>query len=103
MKTLLTFAIGGVASWFLRVGFIALAPNGHPPAAVARGLRYAAPAAFAALVGVSVSDATTGSGDVSGWPVLAATAVTLLVAWRTQHVALTLVAAAAAITLFTAV
>lgn len=101
MRTVAILAAGGLVSWLLRVAFIALAPAGDPPAAVARGLRHAAPAAFAALIAVSVSDAARSSGDLRGWPVLAATAVTALVARRTRRVALTLLAGVLAITALT--
>jgi branched-subunit amino acid transport protein len=94
-------AAGGLATWLLRIAFIALAPSGHPPALVARALRHAAPAAFAALVAVGVSDAATGSGPLAGWPVLAATAVTAAVARRSRNVPLTLLCGVVAITAFT--
>ena len=100
MRTLLVFVAGGFASWLLRVAFIALAPSGQPPPPVARLLRYAAPAAFASLIAASVSGIATGDGRLAGWPVLAATAVTLVVAWRTGRVLLTFAVGVAAATVF---
>jgi branched-subunit amino acid transport protein len=97
---LLVFVIGGAVSWLFRVAFIAVAPHGQVPPTLVRALRHAAPAAFAAIVGVAVSDMARGSGELAGWPVVAATIVTLVVALRTRHVLLTLVAGAAAATVF---
>jgi branched-subunit amino acid transport protein len=101
MRTLLVFVIGGAVTWLFRVAFIAVAPHGQVPPSLVRALRHAAPAAFAAIVGVSVSD-TARSGALAGWPVVAATAVTLVVAMRTRHVLLTLVVGTVAATAFTA-
>ena len=101
MRTVAILAAGGFVTWLLRVAFIALAPAGHPPRLVSRGLRYAAPAAFAALVAVSVSDTANSPGPLSGWTVLAATAFTGLVAWRTRNVPLTLLAGVVAVTALT--
>ena len=100
MRTLFVFLIGGVVSWLFRVGFIAVAPHGNVPPALVRALRHAAPAAFAALVGVTVSDTARGKGHLAGWPVVAATLVTLVVAVRSRNVLLTLVAGAVAATAF---
>ena len=102
MRTLLVFVIGGAVTWLFLVAFIAVAPHGQVPPSLVRALRHAAPAAFAAIVGVSVSDTARGSGALAGWPVVAATAVTLVVAMRTRHVLLTLVVGTVAATAFTA-
>lgn len=104
MKTLLVFLIGGAISWLFRVAFIALAPHGHVPAGLVRPLKNAAPAAFAALVTIAVSDAARGggSGDLAGWPVIAATAITAAVALRSRNTLATLIVGAAAITGFAA-
>lgn len=102
MTTVLVFVIGGVVSWLFRVAFIALAPQGHVPPALSRGLKHAAPAAFAALVALAVTHAARGADGFAGWPVLAAAGVTLAVALRSRHVLLTLVAGAVAATVFSA-
>lgn len=102
MRTLVVLAAGGLASWMLRVAFIVFAPSGWMPRSLDGLLRYAAPAAFAALVAAAVSSTATGSGPLAGWPVVAATATTLLVARRSPHPVLTLVAGAAAATAFAA-
>ena len=101
MRTLLILLAGGFVTWVFRVAFIALVPSGHPPAAVSKALRHAAPAAFAALLAVSVSDAATSSGELHGWPVLAATAVTALVARKSRNVPLVLLTGVLAVTAFT--
>lgn len=101
MTIVAIFVVGGLASWLLRVAFIALVPSGHPPAAVVRLLRYAAPAAFASLVAAAVDTASTGDGPLAGWPVVVAAVITLFVAWRSRHVLLTLVTGAASVTVLT--
>jgi branched-subunit amino acid transport protein len=98
MRTLLVFLIGGAVSWLFRVAFIAVAPNGQVPPVVVRALRNAAPATFAAIIAVTVSNTARGSGQLAGWPVVAAAAITLVVALRTRHVLLTLVVGALAAT-----
>lgn len=102
MRTLFVFVIGGTVSWLFRVAFIAVAPHGHVPPKLIRTLRHAAPAAFAALIGVTVSDTARAPGDLAGWPVVAATVLTLVVALRTRHVLLTFVAGIVAATAFSA-
>jgi branched-subunit amino acid transport protein len=101
MTVVWIFVVGGFASWLLRVAFIALVPSGHPPEAVVRLLRYAAPAAFASLVAAAVDSASTGDGPLAGWAVVVATGITLFVAWRFRHVLLTLVTGAVSVTALT--
>jgi hypothetical protein len=48
-----------------------------------------------------VDASASGSGALAGWPVVAATAVTLLVGMVSRRPLLTIAAGAAAITLFT--
>jgi len=101
MRTLIAFVIGGAATWVLRIAFITLVPHSRIPSALTRSLRHAAPAAFGALVAVSVHGAATGDSQIAGWPVVAATAVTLVVALRTRHLLFTLATGSAAVTVFT--
>ena len=101
MRTLIAFVIGGAATWMLRIAFITLVPHTHIPPALTRSLRHAAPAAFGALVAVSVHGAATGNSQIAGWPVVAATAITLVVALRTRHLLFTLATGSVSVTLFT--
>ena len=100
MRTLIAFAIGGATTWVLRSALVALVPHKHIPAAMTRSLRHAAPAAFGALVAMSVYNAARGDSQIAGWPVVTAAAVTFAVALRSRHLALTLATGAASVTLF---
>lgn len=101
MRTLLAFVLGGAVSWMLRVAPIAMTSVTRGRLPLGRGLRYAAPSAFAALVALNVSQLSKGSTDLAGWPAVVATAVTLAVALRTRHVLATLLTGALAATLVT--
>lgn len=101
MKTLIAFVLGGAVTWVLRAAPVAMASTTRSHASLGHRLRYAAPSAFAALVALNVSQLSKGSTELAGWPAIAATAVTLVVALRTRHVLLTLVTGAAGATLVT--
>lgn len=102
MRTLSVFAAGGLVSWLMRVAFIALIPVGRIPKNLTGVLQHASPAAFAALAAAAVSSTEAGPGPLSGWPVVAATLTTLVVARRAPHSVLILVVGATTATLFAA-
>lgn len=102
MRTLTLFTASGLVTWILRVAFIGFAPATWRPRQLNGVLRHAAPAAFAALAAAAVSTTANGDGSLSGWPVVAATATTLLVARRCPHPVLVLMVGAIAATVFAA-
>ncbi|MFZ2012740.1 MAG: AzlD domain-containing protein [Nocardioides sp.] len=102
MRTLAVLTASGLVTWMLRVAFIGLAPAKWRPRTLGGLLRHAAPAAFAALAAAAVSTTAAGDGSLSGWPVVAATATTLLLARRSPHPLLTLMIGAVAATVFAA-
>ena len=73
MTALLALSLGALATWLLRVGFIALLPADRLPAALRRALPHVGPAVLAALVVSSLA----GSGGPAA-----------LFAPSAQHVAL---------------
>ena len=98
MRTLTVLTASGLVTWMLRVAFIGFAPATWRPRKLNGVLRHAAPAAFAALAAAAVSTTATGDGSLSGWPVVAATATTLILARRCPHPVLALVVGAVAAT-----
>ncbi len=90
MALALSILLIGLLTYFMRVIFIGPSSLSLPPA-IERALRFVPPAALAALI---VPDLVGHNGAfvlTLANPRLIAGAVTLVIAWRTRRVALTLV------------
>lgn len=91
---------GMVATYLIRLSFIALLPHERLPALFRRGLTYVPPAILSALIFPEILR-TDGYLDLSpGNPRLLAGIVAALVAWRTRSVWLTILLGMAALWLF---
>jgi branched-subunit amino acid transport protein len=83
-----------VVTWLLRVALVAIVPAVHLPERIQGALDDVAPAVLAALV---VSSLAHGRGVLGLDPAeIVAAAVAAAVAWRTGHLALTVVVGVAA-------
>jgi branched-subunit amino acid transport protein len=94
MSALLTLSMCAVATWLLRVAFIALLPADRLPGAAHRALRYAGPAVLGAMVVTSL----IGSDDMAALAPSArhlALLAAALVAWRVRNLAAPIIAALA--------
>jgi branched-subunit amino acid transport protein len=94
MSALLTLSMCAVATWLLRVAFIALLPADRLPGAPHRALRYAGPAVLGAMVVTSLigSDGLAALAPSARHLALLAAA---LVAWRVRNLAAPIIAALA--------
>ena len=98
MSPLVAFVVVGVASWFLRIGFLVLLPAHRLPEAVRSALDHLPPAALASIVAVDLSAVLTGGASAeSGAVTVVATAVVAAVAWKTRSLAVTAVLALVAV------
>ena len=97
MTTLAVFAAAGAVTWVLRVAFITVVPARHLPASVIDTLRYAGPAAFAALL-VTTLTAHPAGPAVDHWRTITAVAVTGVVTWRLRNLMVAIGTGAVAIT-----
>jgi branched-subunit amino acid transport protein len=89
MTALVVVLTASVATWLLRIGFIALVPAERLPARVHRAFDDVAPAVLAAIVVTHVVHAG-GPGDLP-WETLAAVLAAGVVAWRSPNLALPVV------------
>jgi len=92
---LVLLAVGAI-SWLFRVAAITLLPAAGLPPGARRLLDHAVPAALAAMVGAAIAGGATLPGLASRLPVLAAAAVTAVLAWRARGIVLPVVAGFAA-------
>ena len=82
--------LGALTTWLLRVTFIVFVPADRLPVRVRRALDDVGPAVTAAIV---ASHLAHGSGPAGLWSLsLAAAAIAAIVAWRTGHLAYTVLA-----------
>ncbi len=88
------FAAAAAVSWVMRVGFILAVPAGRLPEWLRRSLDHAGTAAMAALLVATLTHGSGGLASVS-LPMLVATGVSGVVAWRTRRLGLTIVVALA--------
>jgi branched-subunit amino acid transport protein len=93
MTSVALFAAAGALTWVLRAAFITLLPARHLPVSVLQTLRYAAPAAFAGLLGSALADGPS----ATVWKPILASSVAALVAWRLRNLMATVAAGALAI------
>jgi branched-subunit amino acid transport protein len=98
MTLLAVFVVGALLSWACRAMFVVLLPPGAVAVRFARGLRYAAPAAFASIVASSAA----ARPSYGGWQFAVAAAVAGLAAWRWRNLAVPVIAGAAAMALLSA-
>lgn len=98
MNPVIVLALAAAVTWLLRISFIALVPAARLPVRVQSALDDVAPAVMAALV---VSSLAHGEG-IAGLVLsdVAAALVAALVAWRTRHLAGTVVTGVVAAGLF---
>ncbi|MDX1622054.1 MAG: AzlD domain-containing protein [Nitriliruptorales bacterium] len=83
-------ALGALTTWLLRVTFIVFVPADRLPLRVRHALDDVGPAVTAAIV---ASQLAHGSGPTGLWSLsLVAAAVAGIVAWRTGHLAYTVLA-----------
>jgi branched-subunit amino acid transport protein len=95
--TLALFAAAGAVTWLLRAAFITLVPARRLPTSVVDTLRYAGPAAFAALL-VTTLTAHPAGPTADQWQAIAAVAVAALVTWRIPNLMVTIATGAVAVT-----
>ncbi len=87
MTATLALLVGALATYVLRVSFIALVPADRLPARVRLALDDVGPAAMAAIVATHLAHR---SGPAGLWsPSLVAAFVAALVAWRTRSLGAT--------------
>jgi branched-subunit amino acid transport protein len=101
MSTFLVIAAAAGLTWLLRVALVTVVPVHRLPRVLMDTLRYAAPAAFAAILVASV----TAHGDESGGlgRTSAAVAITVLACWWRRTMTTAVVVGALAITILTMV
>lgn len=100
MSTLAILALAGVVSWCLRAAFIVLLPADRTRG-LASSLRYAAPAAFAAMSVTAVQGASQATAQPA-WPFVAGALAAALAARLAHNLAVTVAVGAAAVAVFTA-
>lgn len=94
MTVPIVLLLAAVVTWLLRVSFIAVVPAARLPDRVHAALDDVAPAVMAAIV---VTHLVHGEGLGGIVPSdLAAAAIAAVVAWRTRHLAATVLAGVAA-------
>jgi len=90
--TAVVLTLSGAVSWLFRVAFITVVPVHKLPPGVRRVLEASTPAVLAAMVATSLAPHVSQGNDLLlPVPLLAATVLTALVAWRTQRLGLTVV------------
>ena len=87
MNAALVLLLAAAVTWLLRVSFITLVPAARLPARVHAALDDVAPAVMAALVVTHLAHGEGISGFVAAD--VAAAAIAAGVAWRTRHLAAT--------------
>jgi branched-subunit amino acid transport protein len=101
MNTLVVFVAAGAVSWLLRAAFVVGLRSDAAAARAETIVRYAAPAALAALTVTSV-DVAASRADQPRWMFVAAAVVAAIATWRIRNLTVAILAGALAITAFTA-
>ena len=100
MRTFVVLAAAGATTWILRAALIVFMPSTATAQRISTALRYAAPAAFAALAATALTTAADDTGREI-WPFAVAAVVTVLTARPGRNLALPLLAGAVTVSLLT--